>query len=108
MRQRMTEARALGVTRPELAADADTDHEDPQGLLESPHTCHIALINYMGLTQLFEMLCQVCHPADPCDGDPWQVQASYRCTYLSKAPDTPAQYESPGHCRAVWRGRHQG
>lgn len=58
----MAEARAQGLTWSELAADVDPDYEDPQGLLGMPHACHVALINYLGLTQLFEMLCQVCCP----------------------------------------------
>lgn len=63
IRLRTTEAGALGITWSELAADMDPDYDDPQGLLDSPYAGQVALINYMGLTQLFEMLCQVCNPA---------------------------------------------
>ena len=63
IRQREAEATAQGITWSDLAAEVDPDYEDPQGLLGTPNACHVALINYMGPTQLFEMLCQVCCPA---------------------------------------------
>ena len=63
IRQREAEATAQGITWSDLAADVDPDYEDPQGLLGPPNACHVALINYMGPMQLFEMLCQVWYPA---------------------------------------------
>ena len=67
IKQREAEATAQGMTWFELAADVDPDYEDPQALLGTPHACHVALINYMGPTQLFELLCQVdCLDSLPC------------------------------------------
>ena len=60
MRHREAEAVLRGITWCDLAADVDPDYEDPQGLLGTPHECHVALINYLGPTQLFDMLCKVC------------------------------------------------
>ena len=115
IRQRMAEARAQGVTWSELAADVDPGYEDPQGLLGTPHACHVALINYLGLLQLFEMLCQVCCPASLLCCNPLQLQPQHtserwmgsqaHCRVPDIAPRTAVCPAGPGAglCQ-VWAG----
>jgi hypothetical protein len=65
--KREAEAMQQGVTWSELAAEVDPSPEDPEGLLGTPYACHVAIINYMGPTGLFSMLCEVgCLPAQIC------------------------------------------
>lgn len=65
--KREAEATQQGVTWSELAAEVDPSSEDPEGLLGTPYICHVAILNYMGPTGLFSMLCEVgCLPAQTC------------------------------------------
>ena len=65
--KREAEAMQQGVTWSGLAAEVDPSPEDPEGLLGMPYACHVAILNYMGPTGLFSMLCEVgCLPAQTC------------------------------------------
>lgn len=65
--KREAEAMQQGVTWSELAAEVDPSPEDLEGLLGMPYACHVAILNYMGPTGLFSMLCEVgCPPAQTC------------------------------------------
>lgn len=80
IRMKEAEATANGIEWLELAAEVDPNLDDPQGLLGTPYACHTAIINYMGPSQLFLLLCKVhtCTLTAPCHlhGQASQVKSS--------------------------------